>query len=280
MSASVEAPIGSSEFSRDRALDQRERQFKARARRYRAVVAATRVLLVAAVIVGWELLSGPVIDPFWLSSPSQIVGRLQEWTTDGTLARNALATVQAMAVGFTVGSAAGVVIGFTLGRVRFLADVFYPFVIAVNSLPKLALAPLFILWFGIGLEGKVVMTSMVCFFLVFYNTFAGARDTDHELLGVMAVMGANRRDRLFKLILPSAATWVFTGLRLAVPYSLVGAVVSEITASSEGLGHLLKSSANTFDTAGTFAVLLVLVAIALVINLAVTKAEAVNARWK
>lgn len=280
MSASVEAPIGNGEFGRDRVLEQRERQFKARARRYRTVVAATRVLLVAAVVVGWELLSGPVIDPFWLSSPSQIVGRLREWIADGTLARDTLATVQAMVVGFTVGSAAGVAIGFTLGRVKFLADVFYPFVIAVNSLPKLALAPLFILWFGIGLEGKVVMTSMVCFFLVFYNTFAGARDTDPELLGVMAVMGANRRDRLFKLILPSAATWVFTGLRLAVPYSLVGAVVSEITASSEGLGHLLKSSANTFDTAGTFAVLIVLVAIALVINLAVTKAEAVNARWK
>jgi len=280
MSAVVNAPVESFELDREKAIAHEERRFRQRTRRYRSLVVACRIGVVVIALTAWQLLSGPVIDDFWISSPHDIAERLQAWVSDGTLAHNTWATVQAMIIGFTVGSTAGVVIGFVLGRVKFLADVFYPYVIAVNSLPKLALAPLFILWFGIGLEGKVVMTSMVCFFLVFYNTFAGARDTDTELLGVMSIMGASRRDRLFKLILPSTATWIFAGLRLAVPYSLVGAVVSEITASSEGLGHLLKSSANTFDTAGTFAVLAVLIAIALILNIGVSKAEAMSSRWK
>ncbi|MFF4779232.1 ABC transporter permease [Microtetraspora fusca] len=262
------------------ALEADGRERRLRSRRYRIVVITTRVLLVAAVLGFWQAGSGTIINPFWVSSPSRIVARLATWLGDGTLWANTVATLTAMALGFTLGSLAGVVVGFTLGRVRFLADVLTPFVIAVNSLPKLALAPLFILWFGIGLQGKVVMTSLVCFFLVFYNTFAGARDTDDELLGVVSLMGAGRRDRLIKVIIPSSATWIFTGLRLAVPYSLVGAVVSEITASSEGLGHLLKTSANTFDTAGSFAAIVVLVVVALVINIAVSKAEGLISRWK
>ncbi|MFE3059603.1 ABC transporter permease [Nocardia sp. NPDC059239] len=247
---------------------------------YRLVVYTARILIVVAVLGTWQGLSGPVIDPFWVSSPQAIGERLLEWTRDGTLAGNARATLLAMAIGLLLGSAAGIVAGFLLGRIRFLGDVLNPFIIALNSLPKLALAPLFILWFGIGLQAKVVMTALVCFFLVFYNTFAGARDADSELLGVVTVLGANGRQRLTKVILPHTMSWILTGLRLAVPYSLLGAVVSEITASNEGLGHLLKTSANTFDTAGTFAAIAVLVVVALLLNIAVSRAESLSSRWK
>ncbi|WP_430335935.1 ABC transporter permease [Rhodococcus sp. ACT016] len=255
-------------------------RYRRKQRTYRLVVLTIRILIVAALLGAWQMLSGPVIDPFWVSSPQAIADRLVEWTRDGTLATNARATLLAMAIGLVLGSSAGIVTGFLLGRNRFLGDVFNPFIIAMNSLPKLALAPLFILWFGIGLQSKVIMTALVCFFLVFYNTFAGARDTDAELLGVVTVLGANGRQRLLKVILPQTMSWILTGLRLAVPYSLVGAVVSEITASNEGLGHLLKTSANTFDTAGTFAAIAVLVVVALLLNIAVTRAEGLSSRWK
>ncbi|MEU5761269.1 ABC transporter permease [Nocardia sp. NPDC047648] len=254
--------------------------YRRKQRIYRIAVLTVRLAIVAVLLGGWQGLSGPVIDPFWVSSPEAIGDRLIEWTRDGTLAANAQATLLAMAIGLVLGSAAGIVAGFLLGRVRLLGDVFNPFIIAMNSLPKLALAPLFILWFGIGLQAKVVMTALVCFFLVFYNTFAGARDTDSELLGVVAVLGANSRQRLTKVILPYTLAWILTGLRLAVPYSLLGVVVSEITASNEGLGHLLKTSANTFDTAGTFAAIAVLVVVALVLNIVVTRAESLSSRWK
>ena len=257
-----------------------EQELKRSHRRWSVKVVTTRVAITVTILAAWQFLSGPVIDEFWLSTPTAIFGRLFEWVADGTLWGHASATLTAMALGFVVGSTLGIISGFFLGRNKFFAAVFQPFIIGMNSLPKLALAPLFILWFGIGLESKVLMTGLVVFFLVFYNTYAGARDTDQELLDVVTILGASRRARLLKVIIPSTATWIFIGLRLAVPYSLIGAVISEITASSEGLGYLLKRSANTFDTAGTFAAIGVLVIVALILNIAVTKAEAINARWK
>lgn len=257
-----------------------EEQLKRTRRRWSAKVVTTRVAITVTFLAAWQFLSGPVIDEFWLSTPTAIFARLFGWMADGSLWGHASATLTAMALGFVAGSTLGIVSGFFLGRNKFFAAVFQPFIIGMNSLPKLALAPLFILWFGIGLESKVLMTALVVFFLVFYNTYAGARDTDQELLDVVTILGASRRARLLSVIIPSTATWIFTGLRLAVPYSLIGAVISEITASSEGLGFLLKRSANTFDTPGTFAAIGVLVIVALVLNIAVTKAEAVNARWK
>jgi NitT/TauT family transport system permease protein len=257
-----------------------ERAVKRDERRWNTKVIITRTFLTVVFVAAWQFLSGPVIDEFWISKPTAILTRLFEWTVDGTLLTHSTATLTAMALGFLVGSATGVLAGFFLGRSKFFAAVFQPFIVGMSSLPKLALAPLFILWFGIGLESKVLMTGLVVFFLVFYNTFAGARDTDRELLDVVTIMGAKQRDRLFHVIIPSAASWIFTGLRLAVPYSLIGAVVSEITASSEGLGYILKRSANTFDTAGTFGAIAILVVVALILNLFVTRAEKINARWK
>lgn len=259
------------EFQRQTAIRRRQRHVK---------VVAVRISVAAVFLIGWEVLSGPVLNEFFVSKPSAIGARLLEWTLDGTLAHHSGSTLLAMALGFVIGAALAVVLGFVLGRSKFLSDVFQPFIIAMNSLPKLAMAPLFILWFGIGLESKVVMTALVVFFLVFYNTYSGARDTDSELLDVVTVLGANRRERLIHVIIPSTVSWILTGLRLAVPYSLIGAVISEITASDKGLGYLLKSSANTFDTPGTFAAIAVLILVALLLNVVVTKAESINARWK
>ncbi|MQA02651.1 MAG: ABC transporter permease subunit [Streptosporangiales bacterium] len=253
-------------------------QLQVRRRKRMGWVWVVRAVLVAVAVAGWELCSGALIDPFWISSPSAVLTKLWTWCIDGSLWTHGSATLQAMALGFVVGGAAGVTVGFVLGRSPFLAEVLNPLVIAANSLPKLALAPLFILWFGIGLESKVALTAVVVFFLVFHNSFSGAKNVDQELLDVVTLMGANRKDRLVKVIVPAAASWVFTGLRLAVPYSLIGAVVSEITASNEGLGYLLKRSANTFDTAGTFAAVVVLMVVAVVINIAVTRAERYSSR--
>lgn len=243
-------------------------------------VGAIRLALLVVIFGSWELMSGTVIDEFNVSKPSAIAARLGEWLMDGTLIQHGASTLTAMALGFVVGLLCGVTTGFILGRVKVVADVLHPFIVALNSLPKLALAPLFVLWFGIGLTSKVLMTALVVFFLVFYNTFAGARNTDEELLGVVSIFGANRRQLLATVIIPSTATWILTGIRVAIPYSLIGAVIAEITASNEGLGYLLKSSANMFDTAGTFAAILVLVIVALVLSEVVNRLESVTDRWK
>jgi NitT/TauT family transport system permease protein len=147
-------------------------------------------------------------------------------------------------------------------------------------LPKVALAPLFIIWFGIGLEMKVILTAAIVFFIVFLNTFTGVREVSSELVAILRLMGAKERHLLTKVVIPSAIVWVFTGLRLSVPYALIGAVVGEIIASNRGLGYLVAHAAGQFDTAGTFAALLSIVILALVLNKIVVLAERRLMPWR
>lgn len=144
----------------------------------------------------------------------------------------------------------------------------------------MALAPLFILWFGIGLSMKVILTAAVVFFLVFLNTYSGVRNVSREQLTILRLMGANERDLLGMVVLPSALTWVFTGLRLSVPYALIGALVGEIIAANRGLGYLLSDAASQFDTAGVFAALVGIIVLALILNTAVRQAERLLMPWK
>lgn len=252
-----------------------------RSRRRRALtVHGLRLGLLVVVLVLWQLSSGTLIDPFWVSSPSEIAGRLVEWLGDGTALSNTAFTLRAVVLGYIAGSLAGIVVGFVFGNWATIAVVLDPFITAFYSLPKVALAPLFVLWFGIGLTSKVVLTAVIVFFLVFYNSYAGVRAVDRELVDVVRLMGAGRTEQIRRVVLPSAAAWIFTGLKLAVPYSLIGAVVGELTASSEGLGYLLKRAAGTFDTTGTFAALAILMVLAVVINRLVVLAEGRTSRWR
>jgi NitT/TauT family transport system permease protein len=245
-----------------------------------------RLSLVALIVVAWELAAGDpkremvLVDKFWISQPSDIVGRVGNWIERGTLGFHMAITLQEMAMGFTIGSVLGVSIGFLMGRSLLLARLFDPFIIGFNSIPKLALAPLFILWFGVGLEPKVVLVTTVVFFLVFLNTYAGVRDTDRELVDIVRLMGASQRDLLSMVVLPSASPWILTGLKLAVPYSLISAVVGELMASNKGLGFLLINAQGQFDTAGVFAAIFILMFMGLIINEVVNRAEARLLRWK
>jgi NitT/TauT family transport system permease protein len=247
---------------------------------------AIRLGLLAAVLVAWEAMAGSpktefaLVDKFWTSQPSDISLRLAEWVTRGTLWLHLLITLQEMVIGLIIGSLTGVALGFLLGRNLTLARVLDPFIMAIYSIPKLALAPLFILWFGIGLEPKIVLVSTACFFLLFLNTYSGVRDVDHELVDIIRVMGASQRDLLFKVVLPSASPWILTGLKAAVPYSLIGAVVGEIMASNRGLGYLLIHAQGQYDTAGVFAAIIVLMVMGLLLNEVVNRSEAYLLRWK
>jgi NitT/TauT family transport system permease protein len=185
-----------------------------------------------------------------------------------------------MVVGFAIGATAAILLGFVLARNIILARLIDPFMIAFYSIPKLALAPLFILWFGIGLEPKVILVTTVVFFLVFVNTYAGVRDVDQELVDCIRLMGANQREIFMKVILPSASPWIFTGLKLAVPNALIGAIVGEIMASNRGLGYLLMNAQGQFDTAGVMAVIVLLMVIGWLINEGVNRAQGHLLRWK
>lgn len=148
------------------------------------------------------------------------------------------------------------------------------------SLPKVALAPLFVLWFGIWIDMKILLTATIVFFLVFLNTYTGVRAVSREQIAVLRLMGANERHVLFKVVLPPAVTWVFTGLRLSVPYALIGAIVGELIALNRGLGYLLADSAGQFDTTGVFIALIGIMFMAFCLNAAVKLLEIKAMPWR
>jgi NitT/TauT family transport system permease protein len=238
-----------------------------------------RLLLLIALLGAWEIASG-YVGEFWISKPSLIAARLVEWIGSGFILTHLSVTLQETALGFILGAGSGIVAGFVLGANPFLGKLTDPFVTAIYSLPKVALAPLFVLWFGIGMEMKVVLAATIVFFLVFYNTYAGVRDVERELLDVLRVMGARQRHLLLKVVLPGSLHWIYVGLKLSVPYALIGAVVGELVASSRGLGYLLQYSAGQFDTTGLMTTLFILMVLAMIMNEVLNRSEAVLLRWK
>lgn len=239
-----------------------------------------RVAFAAAILGAWEFLSAPLDMEFFISTPSEIAAIWFETFWDGSLLFHAGITSLEAGLGFLLGGFMGMTLGLLLGRSQFMAELLGPFITAFYSLPKVALAPLFIVWFGIGLEMKVILTAAIVFFIVFLNTFTGVREVSADLVAILRLMGAKERHLLTKVIVPSAIVWVFAGLRLSVPYALIGAVVGEIIASNRGLGYLVAHAAGQFDTAGTFAALFSIVILALALNKMVVFAEKRLMPWR
>jgi NitT/TauT family transport system permease protein len=243
-------------------------------------VALLRIVVLVVALLVWQFIAGALDVEFFISKPTEIWAQLQDWVTTGYLWENLGVTLQATLYGFLLGSVAGIAVGFVLGLIQILGKLLDPFITAVYSLPKLALAPLFVLWFGIDLEMKVVLTAVIVFFLVFWNTYAGVRETDEELVDVLRVMGARRWDMIRKVVLPGSLTYIYVGLKLAIPYALTGAVVGELIASNRGLGFMLMSAAGAFNTAGVMAALVVLMLIATLMNALLNLTEGHVMRWK
>jgi len=251
----------------------------------RIVVNVLRILLPVAVVALWEFASGDpddgaLVDDFYISKPSQIWSALTGWAEEGVLFEAIWSTFQAMMVGFAVGAVLGIVVGIILGSSPVLSGIFRPFLVSLNSIPRLALVPLFILWFGFGLQMKVALVALIVFFLVFYATYEGVRDVEQRLLDVLKVMNASRFTLQMKVRVPSAMAWIIQGLQVSIPYALVAAVTAEIIGSNTGIGYLIQRSAGTFNTAGVFAGIVVLVLVSVVINALVTLLERRLLRWK
>ena len=170
-----------------------------------------------------------------LRFPRGIAERLAEWTGNGVLLTNTWITVQEVVLGFVFGALAGAVLAYLVAPVRVIWDVISPFVMALYAIPKVALAPLFIVWFGIGIDMKVILAAVSVFFLVFLNTAVGVQEVDRGLIDAVRLMGASRRDVAFKVTLPASMTGLLTGLRVAIPYAVIGAVIGELVASNRGL---------------------------------------------
>ncbi len=249
----------------------------ARERRQRNLVLAGRIIVTGGLIVVWQLVS-PHLDNLIFSSPADIVVRLWEWTQDGTLWRNLLVTAEEILLGYTAGAVAGIVCGLLLGSFPLAASILDPVLMAIYGVPKIAFGPLFIVWFGINMSPKVVITGLMVFFFVFLSTYEGARAVDRDLVRAVRLMGASALQERTLVIVPGSLPSILLGLKLAIPEALVGAIVGELIVSNKGIGYLLQFSASQLDSAGVFAGLFILMTLALLLNSAVNYASGKTGR--
>jgi NitT/TauT family transport system permease protein len=249
--------------------------------RHRNVVNVWRVVVFVAVVGLWQLGANlGLFDPGVLPGPVLVWNHLVQWIADGTLAFNSLITIEETLAGFVIGAVGGIVFGFAIGRYPALAEILDPFILAIYSVPKVALAPLFLVWFGINIQMKIVLSAVTVIFIVFFNTLAGVRNVDPDLIDAVWLMGARPIDVLFKVTVPSAMSWALTGVRISIPYALIGAVIGELIASNRGIGALIQKSASSYDTAGVFAALIVLTILAMILNAVVDEIDRRLSKWK
>jgi NitT/TauT family transport system permease protein len=253
-------------------------------RRRRTVVWAVRLAAVAVWLVTWELSATYIIDPFYYSKPSAIWHRLVEWFTKGTafgsIWTQIATTLEEALAGFVLGAIIGVVLGILLGRSRFLSDVCAPFIKAANAVPRIVLASLFVIWFGLGMSSKIATALVLVFFGVFFNAFQGAREVDRNLVNNARILGASRVRVLTSIVVPSATSWILASLHSAFGFALIGAVVGEFTGADKGLGLLINNAQGTFDAAGIYAGMIITTVIALLAEWLLTGAEGRLLRWR
>ena len=239
-----------------------------------------RILVGLAILGLWEMASGRWIDKLFVSSPVAVSGRLWQWLLSGSLWNHLSITLYATVWGFAIGSAVGFTLGVLFGRFRGLAEVLDPYITALYSIPKIALAPLFIIWFGIGVESKIAVSASIVFFVVFLNTYAGVRDVNPIYVNAIRIMGGSQWHVLRSVIIPSAASWVITGLKVSVPYALVGTVIGEFMSANRGIGFIIAQATGLFDTTSVFGGLIILAVIGALINQGLGRLEAWLLRWR
>ncbi|HKS47851.1 MAG TPA: ABC transporter permease [Amycolatopsis sp.] len=243
-----------------------------------------RLAIVVAWLGSWELTATYFIDPFFYSKPSLIWARLAHWFTVGTdfgsIWYQMWTTVSEAVLGFLIGAAAGVVLGVILGRSQYLADVLAPFIKAANAVPRIVLASLFVIWFGLGLGSKVATVIVLVFFAVFFNAFTGAREVDRNLIDNARILGARRLQVLKSIVLPSATSWILSSLHTAFGFALIGAVVGEYAGSKAGVGFLISNAQGTFDSAGIYAAMIIITVVALVAEWGIGHLENRLLRWR
>jgi NitT/TauT family transport system permease protein len=228
--------------------------------RHANLILLTQVGTVLAALVAWQLMSGPVIQSFLVSNPIDVAKEFWDIIGTPTIDHDIAVTGQELVYGWAIGAIVGAVLGWGLGTVTFLGEALEPLLNAFNGIPKIALAPLFLLWFGFGVSSKVVLAAMMVFFIVFYNVFAGMRNVPRPLCDMARVMGASRLYVVRKVVLPSVAVPLFAALKAGVSLGMIGVIAGEYISAQDGLGYYTMTATQNFNPAGLFAAIVIIVA--------------------
>lgn len=246
-----------------------------------ALVPALQIGFFVFVVGLWQVLVDTgFLDIFFFSRPSDIALRLVDWLTQAAIYVHLTVTLTEAMLAFIIGTVTGVMAGFALARVDLLAAVFDPYIRILNALPRVILAPIFILWFGLGIASKVALGVTLVFFIVFFNTFQGVREVDPVILKNARMLRASEAHLLRHVYIPSALAWIFSSLHTSIGFALVGAVVGEYIGASRGIGYLVAQAQGTFDTTGVFAGLLLTSVVVLLIDMGINRIEDYLLRWR
>ncbi|NWG25020.1 MAG: ABC transporter permease [Pseudorhodoplanes sp.] len=246
-----------------------------------------QILVAVITLVLWYLLTSvpvsggkPLFPPFFFSNPVDVIERIIKWFADGTIWRHLWITLSEATLAFVIGAVGGILVGFWFARQPRVAAVFDPYVKMINALPRIVLAPIFTLWFGLGIWSKVALGVTLVFFIVFFNVYQGIKEVSPTVLANARMLGMNERQLMRHVYWPSALSWVFSSLHTSVGFAVVGAVVGEYLGSAAGLDYLILQAEGTFDIAGVFAGMFVLAAFVIVIDGVVTLVERRLLVWR
>ncbi|MCG6204223.1 ABC transporter permease [Rhodopseudomonas sp. HC1] len=232
--------------------------------RSRTIHKLQSLALLLAVFAAWEgVVRIFAISPFVIPAPSAVIVRLYEMVTTGEVWPHFVATLTSVLTGLAAGGIAGLVVGSAISLMPAVERLVYPYVVAMQTVPKIAIAPLFVMWFGYGLTSKIVITALLCFFPILVSVVSGFQSVDKNQLEMMRAFGSTPMQTLFRLRIPSALVLIFAGFEIASVLAVIGAVVGEFVGAQVGLGYLITSLNFNLDVAGMFAVLLCLAAIGL-----------------
>jgi NitT/TauT family transport system permease protein len=252
----------------------------------RPILLTLQIFVAVAIIALWHTTTAyPLVGDiktmrFFFSTPWDVGARVWQMVSGGELWFHLGITLVETLLAFVIGAAGGIAIGFWFARKPLVAAVFDPYVKAINALPRVVLAPIFALWFGLGIWSKVALGVTLVFFIVFFNVYQGVRDVNQTVLANARMLGMNERQLLRHVYWPSALGWVFSSLHTSVGFAVVGAVVGEYLGSAAGLGYLIHQAEGVFDVTGVFAGMVILMAFVIVIDGIVTLVENRLLVWK
>lgn len=249
-----------------------------------AILRLWQVLLFLGFLLAWYLATHPTLIPpiyfddpnkaaFFFGEPLKVLERIWIWFSSGSIYPHLGVTLAETAMAFVVGTVLGLGVGLWLALSPTASVLLDPYIKALNSMPRVILAPIFGVWFGLGMASKVALGVTLVFFIVFFNVYQGVREVSHTVLANARILGASERQLLRHVYVPSAMSWVFASLHNSVGLAFVGAVVGEYLGSAQGVGYLILQAEGTFDINSVFAGILVLTAFALLLDWGVTIAE-------
>ena len=239
-----------------------------------------RILILVGFLGGWEaVIHGFAVPAFVVPAPSAIAGRIYDVLASGIIWPHTATTLSEILLGLALGAGTGLLFGVLVALIPAVEDLVYPYLVAIQTLPKVAIAPVLVIWFGYGMTSKVVTTALVAFFPMLVNVMTGFHSADRDQLDMMKAFGANRWRTFLHLRLPNALPMIFAGLEIAVVFSVIGAVVGEFVGAQSGLGYLITVWNFQLDIAGVFTILLVLSAIGLTLHGIVTFAARRTVFW-